>query len=518
MGICLLIICLFESLFARIVHIPAEFDSIQEGLDSLSENDTLMVALGTYEEALIAPAISFTMLGEVDSMLGERVQPVIDIANLELPDSTPLLVLQRSSSAIIRDFYFRNGGRDCIRSWADGTVISNCIIDSAYYGFNQKQDSIGAIVRLEACDFRSVLFTGVIVRYGNTLLARLCKFSSFESGMRSLVNVSSSILDSCEFSCDGGMRLLSASRGPHTVKNCTFGPAIMSPFESAVSIGDTMPIFINNTILDCVYGNHAVRIGAVLPDSARIAGNTFIRCTGLNVGQMAAGALGILYTTSPTGRGALIFGNSFVECAGYVTADDIWPYVGYPALIENNRFVHDSLNGLPSIGGSGGPWQGMPHTMRNNVFVDCGYALDGSAQTDARFNYWGDASGPYHETDNPLGLGDTITGPVQFIPWLTDTITSADDVVALPESIALTVYPNPFNSTAMLFFELKQGASSAVIVYDLLGREVWRSAEEFRTLGSHRIEFDANSLASGIYFAKLVTPQHTSVTKAVLIR
>jgi hypothetical protein len=39
-------------------------------------------------------------------------------------------------------------------------------------------------------------------------------------------------------------------------------------------------------------------------------------------------------------------------------------------------------------------------------------------EVDATQNWWGDASGPYHETLNTDGLGDTVSADVAFDPWL----------------------------------------------------------------------------------------------------
>jgi YD repeat-containing protein len=37
---------------------------------------------------------------------------------------------------------------------------------------------------------------------------------------------------------------------------------------------------------------------------------------------------------------------------------------------------------------------------------------------DARYNWWGDATGPYHPLLNPTGLGDQVSDDVLFDPWL----------------------------------------------------------------------------------------------------
>jgi hypothetical protein len=59
---------------------------------------------------------------------------------------------------------------------------------------------------------------------------------------------------------------------------------------------------------------------------------------------------------------------------------------------------------------------------------------------------------PYHEFDNPQGLGDTITGFAQFIPWLTDTTSDAHETPSqIADEFSLTAFPNPFNPTTRTF-------------------------------------------------------------------
>jgi len=70
----------------------------------------------------------------------------------------------------------------------------------------------------------------------------------------------------------------------------------------------------------------------------------------------------------------------------------------------------------------------------NKIFGNsqCGLLNDGAAVVHATYNWWGDRSGPLHQT-NPLGKGDAVVGNVDFKPWLgaapavvkTQTVTSA---------------------------------------------------------------------------------------------
>jgi len=46
---------------------------------------------------------------------------------------------------------------------------------------------------------------------------------------------------------------------------------------------------------------------------------------------------------------------------------------------------------------------------------------DTGNQLDATYNWWGDASGPYHVVLNPGGLGDNVSDYVSFGPWYVDS-------------------------------------------------------------------------------------------------
>jgi hypothetical protein len=68
--------------------------------------------------------------------------------------------------------------------------------------------------------------------------------------------------------------------------------------------------------------------------------------------------------------------------------------------------------------------------------------LWGSGTVNATHNWWGHASGPYHESDNPDGMGDEVSDDVNFVPWLeseivdakTETVTTGGTVDAKEEA------------------------------------------------------------------------------------
>ena len=64
-------------------------------------------------------------------------------------------------------------------------------------------------------------------------------------------------------------------------------------------------------------------------------------------------------------------------------------------------------------------------------------------------------------------------------------------------------YPNPFNPTTTIRLALPAGQYVRLAVYNVLGQEVRVLAEGFYPQGFHQIGFDAGSLPSGIYLARL---------------
>ncbi len=79
-------------------------------------------------------------------------------------------------------------------------------------------------------------------------------------------------------------------------------------------------------------------------------------------------------------------------------------------------------------------------------------------------------------------------------------------------------FPNPFNATTTLSFDLPQSAKVRLSVFDLLGREVAVLVDAVVVAGSHRVSFDGADLASGIYFARLAAGDRVQTRKLVVLK
>jgi hypothetical protein len=77
-------------------------------------------------------------------------------------------------------------------------------------------------------------------------------------------------------------------------------------------------------------------------------------------------------------------------------------------------------------------------------------------------------------------------------------------------------YPNPFNPSITLPFDLPEGVPVFLAIYDLLGREVVRLADGDMTAGYHQVVWngkgtDGRTLPTGIYIARLLVPPKAGV-------
>jgi len=508
----LAVLLLAASLAADVLRVPQEYPTIQEALDGLAATDTVLISRGVYEEALIAPPRRFALIGvfEQDSA---APRPIVDATDVAGVDTMAALTLPESSFVSIENLCFRNWERNGITTLADTTELTNCVVESTEVGLIQAIPFVGKVLIVTGCRFRACSRRCVNGRGGNYLFATRSVFlGDVENEGLALVLGGNAVLSMCTFSKLVEGTLLIAANSEIT--DCVFGPTRGQQFTGTIALDGPIVRFNGNLVVGCENGARALVVGSSTPDSIEIRENIFRNCRGVLGNE---GTIGFVIYPDDTNLGPLISGNRFENCSGYIYCDDISPSSGTPVRIENNWFIHDSVNGLPAIGGAW-PWLETPITLRNNVFINCGYALHGSPATDAAFNYWGDASGPYHELNNPGGLGDTVTGPVSFVPWLEDTVTNA---IARPELIpdwaVVAVYPNPFNGDFEIVISGQPFDDFSVRLFDLLGRQV-ALLHEGVVQNSVLHVTAPRHLASGVYFVSARDGENSVVQRVVLLK
>ena len=79
-------------------------------------------------------------------------------------------------------------------------------------------------------------------------------------------------------------------------------------------------------------------------------------------------------------------------------------------------------------------------------------------------------------------------------------------------------YPNPFNVSTNINFTLTYGGNVHLSVYDIMGRQVVVLVDNYLSEGTHSINFNADNLPSGIYYARLSHKGKTLTSTMTLVK
>ena len=82
----------------------------------------------------------------------------------------------------------------------------------------------------------------------------------------------------------------------------------------------------------------------------------------------------------------------------------------------------------------------------------------------------------------------------------------------------LSAYPNPFNSSTTVRYGMPVSGNVRISVYDSNGRMLEVLTQGYHSTGNHSVTWDANNVATGVYFIKMVTPVSQHMKRALLVR
>ncbi len=89
----------------------------------------------------------------------------------------------------------------------------------------------------------------------------------------------------------------------------------------------------------------------------------------------------------------------------------------------------------------------------------------------------------------------------------------------IPEEFGLGQnFPNPFNPTTQISFDLPQASEISLKVFDINGREIANLIEGYKEAGRHQVLFDGSSLSSGVYIYRLRAGNFNSVKRMLLMK
>lgn len=140
------------------------------------------------------------------------------------------------------------------------------------------------------------------------------------------------------------------------------------------------------------------------------------------------------------------------------------------------------------------------------------------SKTGTWYDFFGETTYQVNNTTQQITLA-----PGQFYIFTSENTTSTS-VEELPEGDQPLAYelaqnwPNPFNPTTVIRFQLPESSEVRLEVYDLLGRRVATLSDGMMQAGAHTVNFDASGLSSGVYVYRLESTSGVLTRKMTLLK
>ncbi len=221
---------------------------------------------------------------------------------------------------------------------------------------------------------------------------------------------------------------------------------------------------------------------------------------------------GHFISLTKTMRGNLFAGNDY---------DGLYRYLdeaSYPVKIKD--FIYTLQDRLVTI-------QWATEDDRRNT----GFSLERSSDS----TLWEERGFiPGNASDTALSkmyvMGDLLKTPGSFYYRLkqisTDSLISYSDILTVDYTFIESDfsfrldqnYPNPFNNSAVIRFAVPEKLYVTLKIYDILGNEVQILLNEEKPPGIYEIKFNADRLASGVYFYQIRAGAFIKTKKMILLR
>ncbi|MFI5252228.1 MAG: T9SS type A sorting domain-containing protein [Bacteroidota bacterium] len=228
--------------------------------------------------------------------------------------------------------------------------------------------------------------------------------------------------------------------------------------------------------------------GIGVPDKITMAGAECISChmhkgaaDGTN-SLMYKGHRWSVYIDEPDGSTS----NSCVSCHAGMTTDSAM------AVVANWQSEFATLDSIAQV----------KVTLADTFMVGVNDSVKSAYLAEAHHNLKfaeSDESGGFHNHAYSISLlNDAISKSTSVITGIKENSPAIPKRFMLAQS-----YPNPFNPTASIAFEVAAESRIHITIFDELGREITSLLDMIKSPGSYVVPFDASGLSSGVYFYRL---------------
>jgi subtilisin family serine protease len=99
------------------------------------------------------------------------------------------------------------------------------------------------------------------------------------------------------------------------------------------------------------------------------------------------------------------------------------------------------------------------------------------------------------------------------------SLVSVNETASVPLKFELyNNYPNPFNPSTIIKYELPQSGFVKLKIYDVLGREVQTLVNKEQNPGVYQVQLNGEGLSSGVYFYRIETVNFVETKKMILLK
>jgi hypothetical protein len=157
-------------------------------------------------------------------------------------------------------------------------------------------------------------------------------------------------------------------------------------------------------------------------------------------------------------------------------------------------------------------------TVNSGVETYTDYDMCHTSNTSTDNLTWYDVRA-YYPVDDMYAEADFIVLYSEVLPKQRDSeIDSTYSTADIKEYALNSNYPNPFNPTTQISYQLPENSFVNLIVYNAIGQKVAELVNQNQISGKYSVQFNAENLPSGVYIYKLQIDSFSDVKKMLLLR
>lgn len=247
--------------------------------------------------------------------------------------------------------------------------------------------------------------------------------------------------------------------------------------------------------------------------TVRYRGSAAIGTNGWIVGEggtiIATSNGGVTWNSQASGTGSDLKGVFFISATeGWIAGQNstlLYTNNGGATWTSRNTGITAGLNSVFFLNANEGWATGNAGTIFRTTNGGLNWIADASNATAELSDIY------FVSASQGWTVGDLGTIRYRSLP------TSVDNKGGVPATMRLAPnYPNPFNPSTTITFQLPEAGRARLAVFNLIGQKVATLVDGSLAAGDHAVTFDASAMPSGVYFYTLTSSSGSATRKMTL--